>query len=236
MDEQPSHIEIRVSDSLTLGDDDLGRLRASAEDHFIERKSFGDWRKDALKTIVAFANSMPIGQPGFLFIGVQNNGQVEYTPAKDALQVLDSIQKKLAELMKQVYPSIYYTPKGMGDGDYQYLAVIVYGSESRPHFTGRSYVREGSQTKQASEEQFARLIAERNSKVYKIRSWIGKDISILIVSGRAHLTARIIDCNQHFVTWRSSEDTHPHATSLDVIRISYDCPRDQLKLDVLDPL
>jgi Putative DNA-binding domain len=230
MAEKSPPLEIRVFDS-ALSDDDLKRLRASSEDHFVERKSFGDWHKDALKTMVAFANSMPIGQPAFLFIGVKDDGQVEDTPHK-----LDSIQKKLAELMKHVYPPIYYTPKGMQDGGREYLAVIVFGSEKRPHFAGRSYIREGSQTKEASEQQFARLIAERQSKVYEIRNWIGKAVSIIIASSGTQLAAIVIDCNQHFVAWRSSEDTSTRATSLEVIRISYDYAQDRLKLYVLDPL
>jgi hypothetical protein len=40
----------------------LKRLRAG-EDSFVKRKSVGDWKIDAVKTCVAFANSCPLGGP-----------------------------------------------------------------------------------------------------------------------------------------------------------------------------
>lgn len=78
-DNEPTPIENRLSDSLRLDDDDIVRLRRSSEDHFVERKSFGDWKNDAVRTVVAFANSLPIGQAGYFFIGVKDNGEVERT-------------------------------------------------------------------------------------------------------------------------------------------------------------
>ena len=40
----------------------LERLRAG-ENSFVERKSFGYWKEDAVKTCVAFANSCPFEGP-----------------------------------------------------------------------------------------------------------------------------------------------------------------------------
>jgi hypothetical protein len=59
------------------------------------------------------------------------------------------------------------------------LAVIIPGSELRPNFAGLSYVRRGSQSDPASEEQFAELIAQRNSKTARILAWKDKVISVM---------------------------------------------------------
>jgi hypothetical protein len=45
----------------------LSRLR-NEEDHFIERKTTSDLN-DCVKTVVAFANSAPIGMPCVLYVG-----------------------------------------------------------------------------------------------------------------------------------------------------------------------
>jgi hypothetical protein len=67
--------------------------------------------------------------------------------------------------MKKVYPRMPYVTKIINDEGRQALAVIIPGSESRPHFAGLSYVRRGSENVPASEEQFSELIAQRSSQV-----------------------------------------------------------------------
>ena len=66
------------------------------------------------------------------------------------------------------------------EGDQQFLAVVVPGSAARPHFAGRSYVRRGSESQEASEAQFQALIAVRSSKVYQIRKWIGREVQVML--------------------------------------------------------
>ncbi len=150
----------------------LTRLR-NPEDTFVERKTIADGR-DWLKTVVAFANSTPVGHPAVLFIGAKNDGTIEAHT-----QDLDSLQKKFSSRIKdKAFPPVYYLFKVIGDSGKQCLAVIVPGSENRPHFSGQSYVREGSKTVVASQPQFDRLIAERQAKPYKILRWKGKYVSV----------------------------------------------------------
>ncbi len=226
-------LEIRVADSIGLSDDDIDRLRTSTEDHFVERKSYGDWHKDIAKTVVAFANSLPIDKPGYIFIGVRDNGDVEASR-----QDLDTVQKTLADRLKLIYPRVYYVPKVMRCGDSEYLVVIVYGSKDRPHFAGPSYIREGSQTKEASESQYGILIAERQSKVYELRKWIGKQITVEWLLRIAHGMSRsvvpqatLVDCTQFYVVFAKG-DTRT-AIPLYQVNISID-PKwgDRLKLEV----
>jgi predicted HTH transcriptional regulator len=59
-----------------LSDADLLSKLKNCEDAFVERKTAAD-NKDWLKTVVAFANSTPIGYPAVLFIGVKDEGTIE---------------------------------------------------------------------------------------------------------------------------------------------------------------
>jgi predicted HTH transcriptional regulator len=74
------------------------------------------------------------------FIGVRDNGDIERPQPN-----LDEIQKKFNTQMKGIYPRIAYVPKIITENGQQALAVIIPGSELRPHFSGLSYVRRGSE-------------------------------------------------------------------------------------------
>jgi hypothetical protein len=230
--EQSQALNIFVSDSLRLTDDDILRRRISPEDHFVERKSFGDWKKDALKTVVAFANSLPIGQPGYLFIGVRDNGEVERAEPN-----LDKIQKSFADELSAVYPRIPYTAKALSENGSSYLVIIVTGSENRPHFAGPSYIREGSQTKAASEEQYRILISDRQGKVRELRQWIGKAVTLETIRARnaplgpnrAHAFAVLTDCNQFYVTLGGPD--FKRSIPMERVGISWDHNRNHLKLE-----
>jgi hypothetical protein len=221
-------IALEISDSLRLDDGDIERLRKSTEDHFVERKSFGDWRKDSVKTLVAFANSLPIGRPGFFFIGVKDNGEVEAREHN-----LDQIQRTLAAQLQPVYPRLTYTVKGLREGERNYLVVIIHGSAQRPHFSGPSFVREGSQTKEASDAQYRALIAERSSRVYEMRKWIGREVSYAILGGNT-LTMGLVDCNEFFFTFREASG-RVASLPIERVQLSHDHDANRLKLVVTDP-
>jgi predicted HTH transcriptional regulator len=138
------------------------RLRSTEHD-FVERKSKSD-KGGWLQAVVAFANSTPIGWPAFLFVGVDNDGKPQQGPDK-----LEDLAKSVSDILEHAYPAMYrhIQPLHFPEGG-ACLAVIVPGSEARPHFAGKSYVRVGPQTKEASESQFDLLIAERQSKVRRL--------------------------------------------------------------------
>lgn len=188
------------------------------EHTFVERKVFSD-AKDWLKTVVAFANSTPIDYPAVLYIGVKDNGEPE-----EKTLALDSVQKTLSEKVGVAYPTIYYETKILDVGGKKVLAVIVPGSSARPHFAGPAYVRDGSKTVNASKEQFDQLIAQRNSKAYKILEWKGKPIAFGTV-GRGQFAApgytpgTVLDCNQFYVTLDLGGRV---SIPLDRIEISFD--------------
>jgi hypothetical protein len=188
---------------IELRDEEILLRLTNFEDAFVERKSTGDMR-DLLKTAVAFANSTPIGYPAILFYGVTDKGVPE------GKANLDSLQKTISDKLSDAYPPIFYLSKVLQQDDKQFLAILIPGSEDRPHFAGQSYIRDGSQSKEASGRQFEQLIAERNSKTREILKWRQKEISVYFrpsestlilaqfVGSRAERT--VIDCNQFYVT------------------------------------
>ena len=216
---------------LMLSDEDLLSRLGATEDHFVERKSAGD-SKDWLKTVVALANSTPIGLPAVLFIGVKNDGTVEEGTN------LDSLQRSFNKKIESAYPSIPVFPKIIGQGGKECLAVIVPGSEGRPHFAGPSYIRHGSERRAASEEQFRTLIAERNSKARRILEWKDKTVTVDILKveevrrGRVAYSkpGTVVDCDQFFVTLQI--DNNNESFPLKRVELSYDNQQDRLKLEV----
>ncbi len=184
--------------TVSLSDADLLARLKNFEDHFVERKTAGD-KRDWVKTAVAFANSAPDGYPCVLYIGVKDSGEIE-VPQTD----LDSLQKTFNQAIKSCYPPIPYLTKIVTDGERQALAILVLGSELRPHFAGLAYVRKGSEIHNASEQQFDELIAKRNSKAARILQWKGKNITVFVRSADAEVlwsnSTTLVDCNQFYVT------------------------------------
>jgi len=216
-----------------LKDEDLLLRLHNSEDNFVERKTSGD-SKDWLKTVVAFANSTPVGYPAVLFIGVKNDGTPEDKPVN-----LDSLQKSFSEKVSEAYPLVYYVAKIVNVDGKQVLAVIVPGSADRPHFAGQAYVREGSRSVVASKAQFEELIASRSSKAYEILKWKGKSITVDLMHTPAHtftmgpVTASqeyiVADCNQFYVTFGAG--IGKKSVPLERLNISFDQKAQRLKLE-----
>src|ERR1700682_6395959 len=100
----------------------LKRLKGG-EDSWVERKSYGDWKKDAVKTAVAFANSCPFeAPPGLLCIGVRDDGTVE-----TAQQDLDTLQKTLERELEEAYPQVPHHTRIVPAPEGKFIAVIIPG-------------------------------------------------------------------------------------------------------------
>jgi hypothetical protein len=198
MDEQ---ISLGLSDSLRVpvSADDLLKKLSDTEDNFIERKLIKDHR-GWLNTAVAFANSCPIGFPGVLFVGVDNDGNIERHSSPPNFEEL---QKSLSSRISDAWPPIYHYSQALKKDGAEFIAVLIPGSALRPHFAGPSYIRVGPETRKASEQQFDLLIAQRSSKVRALQQLIGKNVfwdsfedSPFGGSGNG----KILECNQFFVT------------------------------------
>jgi hypothetical protein len=215
-----------------LNEVDLVARLKNFEDHFVERKVVKD-DKDWKKTAVAFANSAPVGLPAVLYIGVRDNGEIE-APQRD----LDAAQKKFNTMMEKVYPRVPYVTKIINDGGLQALAVIIPGSDSRPHFGGLAYVRRGSQSFEASEAQYAELIAQRSSKTHVLLQWKGQKISVFTLGKNSEIPwpkeTILLDCNQFYVTLQKVPQETPQSFPLSRVEINFDNLRRVLQLEIAD--
>ena len=217
---------------IELKDEELVLRLRNFEDNFVERKTSGD-SKDWLKTVVAFANSTPIGYPAVLYIGVKDDGSPEERTVN-----LDSLQKTFTKEMGDAYPPPYYLMKVFCINGKQVLAVVVPGSPDRPHFAGQAYVRKGSQSIVASDSQFVELIASRNSKAYEILKWKGKAITVALFGGHTKAfgspvekrsrECTLLACNQFYATLKSA--TGQECIPLGWIDVSFDERAQRLKL------
>jgi predicted HTH transcriptional regulator len=218
---------------INLMDADIELALTRFEDSFVERKTVSDLG-DCLKTVVAFANSAPIGDPAIMFVGVRNNGEIEGSAD------LDKIQGTISNKIANAYPPIYYVTRVLEKQGKQYLAVIIPGSENRPHFAGQAYVRDGSRSITSNEDQFGRLIADRNGKAREILKWKGRQITLKSLDDRASFAGivlhrggseqfTVIDCNQFYVTidQRGVRDS----IALEHIDLSFDGGRKCLRLE-----
>lgn len=160
----------------------------TAEDSFVERKSLGDWKKDAVETCVAFANSCSIdGAPGLLCIGVKDDGAIE--SANDVN--LDTLQKTFESRLQDAYPPIHHETRVIEVGNRAFIAVIVPGSAEGPHFAGSAWVRTGPQNTRANAEQFERIIDRRERKIREILKWKNKTVKLARVWARPSIAGRI---------------------------------------------
>jgi hypothetical protein len=205
---------------IQVTDEELFLRLQGTEDNFVERKRFSDDRQWN-RTAVAFANSCPIDFPGILFIGVYDNGMIERS--KDPVN-LDSLQKTLAQRIADAWPPIYFLPKVLHRDGVEFLAVLIPGSPLRPHFAGHSYVRIGSETRKASEEQFNALIVQRNSKAREIQQMIGELISWEMIGKTGNTLGsaqgKVVECNQFYMTVDGG--TYKRSFPLEWVVISFD--------------
>ena len=191
---------------LTLTDADILARLTAVEDGTTERKPYADTR-GWTKTVVAFSNSLNEDQPGVLFVGVNDNGTIQESQAN-----FEDLQKRVSGELSNVYPPAYPTILVREKDGKKFVAVIVYGSPERPHFAGKSYVRDGTQTKEASETNIQEFIAKRSSKVAEILKWKDKNIIMETLHpaelhfrvGRVASTRTVTvqECNQHWLTFK----------------------------------
>jgi predicted HTH transcriptional regulator len=156
---------------MTLTDADILSRLTNIEDATVERKTMSDWR-DWVKAAVAFSNSLPEGDPGIIYIGVYNDGRIEDKGISET--TVDKVSGELSNIYPPILPQILVREK---DGK-KFIAVIVRGSPNKPHFTGQSYIRQGTRSVPASEKQFEELVAMRNSKAEQILKWKNKLITL----------------------------------------------------------
>jgi hypothetical protein len=222
---------------LTLSDADILAKLTVVEDGTTERKPYADTR-GWTKTVVAFSNSLNEDQPGVLFVGVNNNGTIQEPQAN-----FEDLQKKLSGELGNIYPPVYPTILVREKDGKKFVAVVVYGSPGRPHFAGRSYLRDGTQTVEASEPQIKEFIDKRSGKVAELLKWKGKSVTVqrlnpehvVLHSGRVASSTMLIlhDCNNHWLTLQQiGGPSNLSSIALRQVELNYDHSERCLMLEV----
>jgi hypothetical protein len=141
------------------------------EDTLLERKVESDL-KDLLKTLVAFANSVKPGHTAILLIGEKNDGSIQ------GVKNPENIQRNVRETATKIYPPILYKSYVYEKEGKTCVRVEIEYSADTPHFGGAAWVRRGSETKEASDEVFQKLIEFRLGKVRELAMWVDKDVIV----------------------------------------------------------
>ena len=205
----------------------VGRL-AAKEDGFVERKSKGVGAHDIRKTVTAFANTLPKGQQAVLFIGVGDRGGVEGCDNADAMQ------KRIRQLCLECYPPLAPQCMVLTVEGKDVVAVVVDASADRPHFTGPAYIRQGSESVQASKAVFDAMVDARLSPVAAIQRLIGQTITVFAIGHRMgqliHVQGdyresaecRVTACDAHLVTFLRLNDSWEFYEPVGRIELSRD--------------
>jgi hypothetical protein len=207
----------------------VARLK-NHEDNFVERKPDGANSGEIRQTIVAFANTVPPGAVGILFLGVHNDGRIQ------GVENPDKLQKTVREQCERVcYPPIAFTAEVLEAEGKAVVAVVVPSSTNRPHFSGPAFIRRGSESVTASPELFEELIASRNDKVAAILRMRGAPVTVICVQHKLGSTEHVSDqryrtrsdcviesCDSHIVRMRDIGSDRRVTEPLEIVRVSYD--------------
>lgn len=146
------------------------------EDSFVERKPEGE---DLKRTIVAFANSVPLGREAVIYVGIGNDGKVL------GVNNTDSLQKKIHKFCRdQAYPPIQFTTEILRIENKPILAVVIPPSPVKPHFAAPGYIRRGSESIVASPELFNELITSRTAKAAELLRYMHQVVTVFTQKGR----------------------------------------------------
>lgn len=220
-----------------MTDEELRRRLSDFEDGWTERKEKGVSTDDVRKALVAFANSVPDAEEAILFIGIANDGKITGVDNPDKTQ--KSISKTASEWC---YPPIKHTARVLEVNGDHVLAVIVRASHNKPHFAGPAFIRSGSQSKRASEENFNELIATRNNKARPLLEAKRKGEGITVffwMYGRSNRLAgastfadcTIIECTPHYAVFKPPRDS-PISADYERMTLKWNNTTNQLQVDI----
>lgn len=211
------------------------------EDGLTERKPEGAGERDFKEAVVAFANSVPQGSEGVLFVGVADK-------SGDILGCsgIESLQKTIFRICaNECYPPITVRLESRQFDGKAVLAVIVPHSTQRPHFSGHAFRRIGSQNVKSDEAAYSDFIVARSSVGAKIVENRGKVVQLRTVGKKLgdpkpvppnHSEGgqfMILECDPHTVTLESTASNRKYVEQMENFSISYE-PSGKLLLIVRD--
>lgn len=210
----------------------------------MERKSEGVTAAELRRTACAFANSVPEGRVGVIFIGLHDkSGEVT------GVGNTDQLQKRVREAIQaDCYPPIEYASEVLFVDDKTVLAIVISPSKTKPHFTGPAYARVGSESLKASPEQYEELILSRVDKVREIIKHkdgiftvlgigcvLGSNKSLHDAGYRERRNCKVETCTAHVVTLRDVDNNVRFSEPLEHVTVNYDHIRDSPMLMIRFP-
>jgi hypothetical protein len=215
-------------------DDELRARLQDAEDALVERKESAHLQ--AVKAAaVGFANTLAEGTSGVLFIGVRNDGK-----PTGALGDVDAVQKKVRGYLSECHPPLPYRLYAVDVVGAQVVAVVISPSKDKPHFTGKSYVRVGSETVEASADGIGQLLDQRNSLVATLKPYVGRPVTVMAermaggnrVWDGTQKTATLVEVTPHYVRIHYEPSIPDSGISLGRIALEWDFGANRPKLRV----
>jgi hypothetical protein len=179
------------------------------EDNFVERKPAGVNASEIRQTVVAFANSVPVGTTAVLFMGIHNDGRIQ------GVENPDKLQKTVREQCERVcYPPVAFSTEVLDVEGKAVVSIVVPPSQNKPHFSGPAFVRRGSESVAASPELFEELIASRSDKVAAILQMRNAPISVICINHKLGSTEQIADLRYRAHSECIVENCTPHTVRL----------------------
>lgn len=219
--------------------EELRRRVTDCEDSLTERKSTGSFH-EIIRTVVAFANSVPDNRTGVLYIGVSNNGDII------GVNNPEKLQKTVRNICEnECYPPIWANIVALPFDAKTIISVEVPYSKDKPYFSGHAFVRRGSETRKVSDELLNELIFHRIDKcryilkhkdtvwrVEAIAKHLGDSIDLSDSRYREAADCRIEEVTPHFVRFKNISNNSYFTEELNFINISWDEGRNRPKIVV----
>ena len=214
-----------------MNKDDLAKLLGNHEDNFVERKPEGVAPAELRQTVCAFANSVPEGRVGVLFIGIHDK-----TGELIGVGNTDQLQKRVRDAAQgDCFPPIAYTSEVLTVEGKAVVAVIVPPSATKPHFSGPAYVLIGSESPKASPQLYEELILSRNDKAREILRHKNDVFTVLglgyklgsnrLLSDKGYREmreCRLLTCTAHVLTLEDIARGERLSESLANVTLNYD--------------
>lgn len=205
------------------------------EDHLTERKSENDL-KDLLKTLVAFANTVSPGHVAQILIGELDDGTAQ------GIKNIDQIQKEIRKACKKPYPPILWRVQPYEKSGKTCLRIEIEYSGDTPHFGDAAWIRQGSESVEASDTIFQRLISLRTSKNRELQQWLGKPVTVTWIEHRGFIVspkltatfvdARLIRLTEFHATFESRDGTQRKSEPLKALTLSWDDHHERIQIFV----
>ena len=144
---------------------------------------------------------------------------------------VDDAQQKIRGYLSECSPPLPYQLYALDVGGAQVVALVVLPSKYKPHFTGKSYIRVGSETVEASAEAAGQLLDQRNSLIAALTPYIGKKVTIFAQhqdsAGRSkwdgnHKEATLVAVTPHYVHIHTEPSTPDKAISFKRLSLEWD--------------